>query len=680
MATGAMGCRLPLRCLLVLALGNLCGAPLWAAAPGIEAFARDPAMSDARLSPDGRHLATLQRFEKDGKQLLLIYDARDLGARPVTLGSAKMDIDRFRWVNNDYLVVRFRQDVDTLQKLGVDTRIATRLASIDRSGERWLEIPRNRADRRSELSKLIRDLAGAEIFDLLPKDDEHILIRHLDGSNGVTDIYKVNVRTGWAQRMARNSNRISLRHIDRDGQPRLAVSFDPGDEAIVYLGRLKGQKEWLEMGRLVAGMDANSRIFRTLMPLDSPSENEFLVLSNHESDTAGVYVYDLDKQAFGELQFRHPHYDATGVRTVLDADRERRVVGFEYTGKAADVYLIDAREQAHYDAINRVLPDTRNQIVSRSEDHASMVVRAQGPRMPPSWYLLREQKLHLLGRSLPELDESQLAPVEWVRYRARDGMEIPALVTIPQGAGPFPLVVMPHGGPVARDYWGFDVWAQLLAAHGYLVVQPQFRISAGFGRRHLEAGFARWGRQMQDDLDDAIAYLAGRELADPARVAIFGWSYGGYAALIGSLRDPNPYHCAIAGAAVAELPYFRAWLADSNVFLEKAYRKTVDGINPLDHVDSVDVPLLLIHGDKDERVPVAESRKFVQKLEQFNRGNDPDKRYRYLELEGANHFYGTIHYRHYMKMYPAILDWLGQTCGLAERRVAAVSETGHSGN
>ena len=653
--------------LLAVTAASLCSGPLWAAAPGFEAFAQEPAMSDARLSPNGQHLAALQRFTRDGKQLLLIYDAADLGAKPVTLGSSKMDIDRFRWVNNDYLVVRFRQDIDTLQKLGVATRFAFKLASIDRNGKRWREIPRNRTDRRSEISKTIHDLVGSDIFDLLPKDDEHILIRQIDDSNGVRDIYKVNVITGWGQRVARNSNKIFLTHIDEQGQPRLALSFDAGDEAIVYLGRLKGQKEWLEMGRLVANMDANSQIFRTLMLLDSPSGNEFLVLSNHESDTAGVYVYDLEKQAFGELQFRHPNYDATGLRTVLDGDRNRQIVGFEYTGKSRDVYLVDAQEEARYQAINRVLPGVDNRIVSRSDDFSSMVIRAEGPQMPPSWYLLKGEKLNLLGRSLPELGEDSLAPVEWVHYRARDGMEIPALVTMPRGDAPFPLVVMPHGGPVARDYWGFDVWSQLLAYHGYLVVQPQFRISAGFGRRHLEAGFARWGHQMQDDLEDAITYLAERKLADPGRAAIFGWSYGGYAALVGSFRDPNPFRCAIAGAAVAELPYFRAWLADSNVFAEKAYRKTVAGLNPLDHAGSVDVPLLLIHGDKDERVPVQESRKFVEKLEQFNRANKPGKLYKYLELEGANHFFGTIYYRHYMKMYPAIIDWLDHTCRLAER-------------
>ena len=216
----------------------------------------------------------------------------------------------------------------------------------------------------------------------------------------------------------------------------------------------------------------------------------------------------------------------------------------------------------------------------------------------------------------------------------------------------------PHGGPVARDYWGFDLWPQLLASQGYLVIQPQFRISTGFGREHLEAGFAQWGLALQDDLDDAAQHLVEQKLADPNRLAIFGWSYGGYASFVGAARDPNPYQCAIAGAGVADLPYFRAWLADNGDFSEKAYRPTIGGLNALEMAESVDVPILVIHGDLDERVPVAESRKFVAELKKHG------KHHKYIELEGANHFFGTIFYRHWMEMFPAMIDWLDSTCGL----------------
>ncbi len=625
---------------------------------GIEAFAQEPAMSSAAVSPDGEHLATLQRFAKDGKQFLLIYDLGDMAKKPVTLGSGRMDIVTAGWANDERLVVRFRQDVDTLQRLGADTRQVSKLATVDRQGKQWLEIPRRRADRRSEFSKTVQQFGGAAVLDRLPKDDDHILIYYDDDQNFVADIFRVNVETGSAQRVAKNSDRITITYLDDDGDPRLASRFDESAEAIIELARLKGETEWIEIGRTQANVDSASTVFNAFRVVGPPSSNEFYVQSNHETDTAAIYTYDLETREFGEMQFMHPQYDATGVRTRLDEEKNDVIIGFTFTGKGGDVYLVDPKEKALYDAINGILPNTANGIASRSLDGNTMVIRAEGPRMPPSWYLLKDGRLDLLGRSMPFLTQDMLSDVEWIRYEARDGMEIPALVTVPRGDGPFPLVVLPHGGPVARDYWGFDVWAQLLAFHGYVVIQPQFRISEGFGRQHLEAGFARWGHEMQDDLEDAIDYLADRGLGDPDRAAIFGWSYGGYAAFVGSFRDPNPFRCAIAGAGVADLPYFRAWLADSGTLTEKTYRPTVDGLSPLEHVDSVDVPILLIHGDIDERVPVAESRKFVSKLKEYN------KHHKYIELEGANHFFGTIYYRHYMEMYPAMIDWLDNTCKL----------------
>ena len=624
---------------------------------GFEAFAQDPAMSDARVSPDGTHIATLQRLAKDGKQFLLIYNAGDMAQKPVTLGSSKMDIVAFAWANNERLVVRFRQDVGSLQKLGANTRLASKMATIDKEGKRWLEIPRKRADRRRQSSKMIENFSGAGIFSTLPKDENHILISYDDDQNFISDIFKVNVETGSAQLAARNSTNISINYIDDEGEPRLASRYDASDEAIIYLARLKGEKEWIEMGRTVADFETASLSFGVI-PLAGPTDNEFYVMSNHDTDTVGIYIYNLEDRTIGEVQFRHPRYDATGLITLLDKNKDRQIIGFGYSGKAGDRYLIDDMEKARYAAIDKILPGSDNTITSRSDDGNTLVIRAAGPKMPASWYILKNNRLDLLGRSMPFLTEDMLSDVEWVRYKARDGMDIPALVTIPRGEGPFPVVVHPHGGPVARDYWGFDLWAQLMAHHGYVVIQPQFRISTGFGRKHLEAGYSRWGYEMQDDLDDAITYLAKRNLADPARAAIFGWSYGGYAAFVGSFRDPNPYRCAISGAGVADLPYFRAWLADGGSFLEKVYRPTVDGISPLEHVSSVDIPILIMHGDKDERVPVDESRKFVSKLEEFN------KQYKYIELEGANHFFGTFYFRHAMEMYPAMIDWLDNTCGL----------------
>ena len=655
----------PAGCAALLAASVLVWTAAAAAAEDMglyEKFAMDPAMTQVAVSPDGKSVAAVQRFSKDGDKFLLIYDAADLAAKPVTLSADPMEIMSFFWANSERLVVSFRQEVDVLKDWGLaDTRQVFRRASIDKAGKEWVPLPRRRVDRRSEFAKWIENLQGTSLLSEMRWDEDHLLLLQDDNQDGVFDTLKVNVATGKAQMVFRGGEELILTGVDQEGAPRLAEKFDEGRSAIVYFARLKGSKEWLEIGETVASPEAVSKWYDALGFFNKEEPNEIWVVSNHDADTAGVFAFDLVTRKFTELLFRHPKYDATGVRTKYVEGEGEVPVAFNHNGRGLEQYYFDPEEKALLNSINAFLPDTHNDIVSRSRDDSLIVIAADGPRHPRTWHLLRDKSMiDELGRSLPALTADMLSPVEWVRYKARDDLEIPALVTVPEGEGPFPAVVLPHGGPTARDFWGFDLWPQLLANQGYVVIQPQFRISTGFGRKHFEAGFAQWGLALQDDLDDAAQYLVKRGLADPERLAIFGWSYGGYAAFVGAARDPNPYKCAISGAGVADLPYFRAWLADFGDFTEKAYRTTVDGLNPLDMAKSVDVPLLVVHGELDERVPVAESRKFVAQLKKHG------KQHKYIELEGANHFYGTIYYRHWMQMFPAMINWLDDTCGLKD--------------
>lgn len=625
-----------------------------------EKFAMDPQMTSVAVSPDGKSVGAVQRFSKDGDKLLLIYDTADLAAKPVRLSADPMEISSFFWANNERLVVWFRQEVDMLEDLGVHTRQVYRWASIDKAGKEWTPLPSRKLDRRSEFAKWAKNLQVSSILSQMKWDEDHILLVYDDDSDLVSDVFKVNVATGKAQMVFRNGARLSLDFADSNGEPRLASEFDTARDTTIFYARLKGKKEWLEIGRTVVSTpDAVGEYYATLGFFNQEDPNEIWVRSNHDANTAGIFAYDIASRKFKELLFRHPKYDALDVTTKYVKGEGEVPVAFDHHGRGVERYYFDPEEKALMAAIDAILPETQNTIASRSRDDKVIVIQAEGPRHPRTWYLLRDKtKLDELGKSMPALRPDMLSPVEWVSYKARDGMEIPALVTVPKGEGPFPAVVLPHGGPVARDFWGFDPWSQLLANRGYVVIQPQFRISLGFGRAHLEAGFGEWGLAQQDDIEDAAKYLVERKLADPKRLAIFGWSYGGYAAFVGAARDPNPFQCAISGAGVADLPFFRARLADYGDFNEKAYRPTVEGLNALDMAESVDVPLLVIHGAQDERVPVAESRKFVARLKKHG------KQHKYIELEDANHFSFTNYYRHWMQMYPAMIDWLDNTCGL----------------
>lgn len=639
-----------------------------------QAFSQDPAIVDVDLSPNGKWLSVVRRNSIDGDPFLAVYDAKNLSTEwEQAYGASNMQVSRATWINDDYLIMTFTQQFDE----GEDTYSVSKVASIRRGGTTFTELPKVRFDARRLGSGVADDLArfsGANIISTLPGDDEHIMVSYaadFTPSGGrfvpIFEIAKVNVETGNIVSSVSTNTRYSGYGVDSDGEVRTASYYDSSTGQQVIVARKKGENEWLEIGRSGQGTDVISQDFGILGFPDKNRPNEIFVRSNHDANTSGIFAYDLGSQEFTELLFRHPKYDASSYLTIRDPeDRDTLyLTGFTYDGKGGETYWIDPAEEAFAENLDAVLPNSNNDTVSASRDRSMRVIRANGPRIPSTYYLYDEDKggLQLIGKSLPALEEDDLSDMEFVTYTARDGYGIPALVTVPsKGEAPFPTVVMPHGGPTARDYWGFDPWVQVLAYHGYAVIQPQYRISTGFGKKHLEDGFGEWGMLQQDDIDDAGTYMIEQGIADPDRLAIFGWSYGGYSSFVGAARDPNPYKCAIPGAGVADMAQFRAWLYRSSASRDPLakYRDTVEGLNPLELASSVDVPVLVIHGTEDERVPISHSDKFVAALRREG------KQHEYLKLEGANHFFGTIYYEHWMQMYPAIVDWLDNTCGLKE--------------
>ncbi|MCG8591947.1 MAG: alpha/beta fold hydrolase [Proteobacteria bacterium] len=247
-----------------------------------------------------------------------------------------------------------------------------------------------------------------------------------------------------------------------------------------------------------------------------------------------------------------------------------------------------------------------------------------------------------LFRELPDLDPSGLGNARFVSYRARDGLEIPAVLTLPASSpeGPQPTVVVPHGGPHARDTLDFDAETQFLASRGYAVLRPNFRGSTGYGRRHLQASFGEWGRAMQQDVADGVSWLVAQGIADPKRIAILGASYGGYAALQGSATTPDLYRCAISWAGISDLNlllrqrdmwirgrpdsrWIGHWLFD---------RSKLASVSPLKSVERIRVPILLIHGEYDSVVIPRHSKRMAKALKKAG------KKHEYLELPREWHY------------------------------------------
>jgi dipeptidyl aminopeptidase/acylaminoacyl peptidase len=309
-------------------------------------------------------------------------------------------------------------------------------------------------------------------------------------------------------------------------------------------------------------------------------------------------------------------------------------------------------------------------VESTSWDYRRMIIYAESPDVPGRYYLYEPgtESLRLLGVTYPELDEQPLSPMRPVRYKARDGLEIPGYLSLPPGSGlrpatPLPAVVMPHGGPYVRDFAAFDPLVQLLTSRGYAVLQMNYRGSTGYGAEFQAAGQRQWGKAMQDDVTDGTAWLVAEGIADPARICIVGWSYGGYAALMGAAKEPDRYRCSVSIAGVADL---RRLVESSNKYLYGRVstrfigdawrdRKDLTENSPARRASAIRVPVLLAHGTKDRVVDPDQSRMMAAALKSAGRS------FEYIELKDADHSVTQMPQR--QQLFDAVDRFLGQYLG-----------------
>jgi dipeptidyl aminopeptidase/acylaminoacyl peptidase len=302
------------------------------------------------------------------------------------------------------------------------------------------------------------------------------------------------------------------------------------------------------------------------------------------------------------------------------------------------------------DAISKAFKGKDTAVFERSADFKRIVAEVESPSSPPVYYLVDFGKgsADIIGEAYPSLADVPLGTLEAMSYKAPDGYEIPAYLTLPPGreTRSLPLVVFPHGGPYARDTDAFDWWAQFLATRGYAVLQPQFRGSFGFGADLYRAGHRQWGRGMQDDITAGVQELVKKGIADPQRVCIVGASYGGYAALAGAAFTPELYRCAVSVNGIADIPQMAGFIRERSGEDSDSYRYWLDLIgdpseadviafSPSRAVESIKAPILLIHATNDTRVPPSQSRIFADLLRRKG------KEVELIELAGEDHWLST---------------------------------------
>ena len=656
--------KLPLRLALASALA-LALSPVSLQAQGepsvpIEVWALRDVVNSVQVSPDGKHVLVLKTESREGEHVLEVYETGNLSEPLRRVNADPMEFINARWVSDKHIFGTAWQVVrDSVEGPEDDVRsYKTYSYNID-------------------TNKFAQASGNFSIVNTLPDEEDTVLIatgRLNDGGLGVDEFaafrprayYRYNLDTGARSLVLKGNDKYPTAEFDNQGNPRFTSSVEPGSNELKYYYRLPGDGSWTEYSQSY-DLDEHDNLYRVLggfqglvgTKADDPTIG--YVIDNRGEDKAALWEFDFKTGEFGKKLFSAPDADVIGIQTHSIPGNDKLVAAI-YPGAKYERHWFDKEEQALFEALEKQIPHAHQvNISSRSRDGQTMIVTNSGPHDPGSFWLVRDGKMTKLGSRNPLIKPDQLSDVDFIKYTARDGRTIPAYVTKPKGEGPFPLIVLPHGGPHVNEVIGYDEWGQFLANAGYMVLQPQYRMSVGWGRDHFDAAYGQHGLAMQDDKDDGALYLVEQGLVDRDRIAMFGWSYGGYAALVATTRDPNIYQCAIAGAAVADpekVYKLRRSPSSPKALDEWSRRRGTIGINPINEVTKSNIPLLMIHGDVDSRVLYFNLEDYRETMEAAGKTNA-----QYLTLEGADHFYRTLMYNHQEAMYTKILDFLKNDCG-----------------
>lgn len=705
----------------------------------IDAWALRTVVNGVSVSPDGKHVLVMKVESKEGKYLIEIYDTSDF-SKPVRRINAK-PMEFFtapQWVSDNVFVGNSwkwnRKSVRGPEDSAFDTLLYS--YNIETNKFRKLENKKTRYEG-----------AGFSVIHPLPKDPENIIIatgtevgdtREVDPLAIIRprSYYKFNVNKGSKILLLKGNEKYSNVQFDGNGNPRFAQGYLADSNEFVTYYRLPGDSSWKETGERLDGNN-HDHLYKFLGGFEGPvgwkkdEPGTAYMLSARDGDKVALWEYDLAARQYGKKIFEAPDADIIGMQSHSNAwgteESQSNLVGAIYPGAKYHRKWFNMEEKALHEQFESKIPHAHQvSITSRSRDGQTMVVQNRGPKDPGSFWFVQNGKMAKLGSRNPLLKPEDLSEVKYIRYTARDGLTIPAFVTIPKGDGPHPLVVLPHGGPHVTEVISYDEWGQFLANNGYMVLQPQYRISTGWGKKHFDLGYGEHGLAMQDDKDDGALYLVKQGMVDPNRIAMFGWSYGGYAALVAASREPNVYQCVIAGAAVADAKkvYLKRKGRASNKALDDWSRRRGGfvGINPIDEMDKVNVPVMMVHGDLDARVLYFNYKDYRKEMERVSQSrqtgtctggiedsvctttlyrtnskgqedsvvpmatrtptevameavepgmqkssNRKTSSYtaknRFITLKGADHFSITLMYDHQKEFYTEMLDFLQNDCG-----------------
>jgi dipeptidyl aminopeptidase/acylaminoacyl peptidase len=589
----------------VAALSSLRGQPASQGLPPLidrQLLFGDPEIVGAELSPDGRYLAFIKPWKSTRNIWVKTIDEPFSAARLLTT-ETKRPIPAFLWTRDGKYVVYVKdtEGDENFNAFAVDPAAA----------------PPPGAD--APPSRDLTGLKGVQIaLYAAPKNDPDIVYIGLnDRDKAWHDLYKLKISTGERTLMRKNTERIAGWTFDLQGQLRLAFRVaDNGDQELLRVDPGGFTKVY------------SCTVFESCGPVRFQKDGKRFYMETNKGDDANLTSLVLfDPQTEKVEKVESDPLNKVDVGETLFSEATDELVLTTYTGERTRRYFKDKKLEADYQWLQKRLPGLEVELGSHTKDDRIWLVSANGDTEPGVTYLFDRgtHKLALQYKVREKLPREALAPMKAIAFKSSDGLEIPAYLTLPKGvpAKGLPTIVVPHGGPWYRDYWGYNPIAQFLANRGYAVLMPNFRGSTGYGKKFLNAGNGEWGVKMQDDITWGMKHLVAEGIADPKRLGIVGGSYGGYATLAGVAFTPDLYRAAVDIVGPSNLisllesipPYWEAGrkimyarMADPGTPQGKA---RLQAESPLNKASDIKTPLLVVQGANDPRVNRRESEQIV---------------------------------------------------------------------
>ncbi|MAT67142.1 MAG: S9 family peptidase [Crocinitomicaceae bacterium] len=562
----------------------------------LENFFKNPEKSSYQISPDGSFYSFMAPYKN--RMNIFIQKIGDSSATQLTFEEAR-DIAGYFWPNNEQIVfLKDEAGDENFHLFGVNIDGSNPIGFTDFEGVR------------------------AQIIDDLPDQKDFVVIGLNKRNKQVFDPYRLNLKTGEISMLAENPGNIQGWMFDHDGKLRIATAIVDGvNQSILYRENEEDEFKTIITTNFKEGFNPQFFTF---------DNKNIIGSSNLGRDKYAIVEFDPISAKEVKVLYANDDYDVNGV----GYSRKRKVITAAYFESwKSERHYFDSTSKATFEKIQKRLAGYEIGITGVNKDENILILRTYSDKSLGAYYIYNSEddKMKKIVDVSPWIDEKEMSNQLPIAYQSRDGLKINGYLTLPKGynmenAKNLPVVINPHGGPWARDSWGFNPEIQFLANRGYAVLQMNFRGSTGYGRKFFESSFKKWGREMQDDITDGTQWLIDKGIADSTRIAIYGGSYGGYATLMGLVKEPKMYAAGVDYVGVSNMFTFMKTIPPYwEPMLEMMYEMVGDvekdstmlrEVSPVFHVDKIKAPLFIAQGANDPRVNVDESDQMVKAMKE----------------------------------------------------------------